>query len=56
MKSALILFAAVLALLGGCTTPSLNALATPETTVTDPDLVGRRTSHRLVGGLDHDLQ
>src|SRR3954466_6727116 len=41
MKSALTLFVAVLALLGGCTTPSLNALATPETTVADPDLVGR---------------
>jgi len=42
MKSALIFLAAlVVALLGGCTTPSLNALATPETTVTDPDLVGR---------------
>src|SRR5947209_8341122 len=43
MKSALVLLlAAAIALLGGgCSTPSLNRLATPETIVTDPDLVGR---------------
>lgn len=42
MKSALVLLGSLLiALLGGCTTPSLNALATPETTFTDADLVGR---------------
>src|SRR5262245_609598 len=41
MKSAIVLLTALLAaLLGGCTTPSLNALATPETTVTDQELVG----------------
>jgi hypothetical protein len=42
MKSLLALcVAAALALLvGGCTTPSLNPLATPETVVTDQDLVG----------------
>lgn len=37
----LVLVGAAALLFGGCTTPSLNALATPETTVTDQELVGR---------------
>jgi hypothetical protein len=42
MKVRLFLFAAAAfaLLMGGCTTPSLNALATDETTVTDDELVG----------------
>jgi hypothetical protein len=42
MKSLLfLLVAAVASLMGGCTTASLNPLATPETVVMDQDLVGR---------------
>jgi hypothetical protein len=43
MRTLLTLLAAVaISLLGGgCSTPSLNPLATPETTATDQDLIGR---------------
>ena len=43
MKTLLGLLISALAtlLIGGCTVPSLNPLATPETTITDQDLVGR---------------